>query len=161
MKTRKGYAGTQILLHWLVGVLVVFNYFYSDGMGRALAARLGTAGVRPPPIEPWVHVWVGVTVLALVVLRLLLRQVRGAPEVPGTGMAKAAAIWGHRLLYTLLLVVPALGGLAWFGGLRALGDPHEVLANVLLVVAGGHAVMALVHHYVLKDGTLSRMLRAE
>ncbi len=161
MTTTKGYTAAQIALHWLVGVLVVFNYFYSDGMGRALAAKLGTAGVRTPPIEPLVHVWVGVTVLALVLLRLLLRRVRGAPEAPGTGIARAAAVWGHRLLYALLLVVPMLGGLAWFGGLRALGDPHEVLANALLVVAGGHAVMALVHHYVIKDGTLTRMLRAE
>lgn len=161
MKTTKGYAAAQIALHWLVGALVVFNYFYSSGMGRALAARLGDGGVRPPPIEPLVHVWVGLTVLALVVLRLLLRRFRGAPEAPGTGMARTAAIWGHRLLYTLLAVVPVLGTLAWFGGLRTLGDPHEVLANVLVIVAGGHALMALVHHYVWKDGTLARMLRPE
>jgi cytochrome b561 len=31
---------------------------------------------------------------------------------------------------------------------------------VIMVVALGHAVLALIHQYVLKDGTLVRMMRA-
>ena len=35
---------------------------------------------------------------------------------------------------------------------------HELLAHALLILASLHALAALVHHYVLKDDTLRRML---
>ncbi len=159
MAARTGYSPAQIALHWIVAVLVVFNYFYSGGMGRALAVKMGLTD-RPLTIIPQIHVIVGVSVLVLVLIRLALRASRGVPEAPGAGLARAAAIWGHRLLYALLIAVPVLGGLTWFGEIRALGDAHEILANVLLVVVAGHAIMALVHHYVHKDGVLTRMFRA-
>jgi cytochrome b561 len=79
--------------------------------------------------------------------------------MPGTGWLYAAATWGHRGLYLLLVAVPALGLAAWFGGLRALGDVHQVAANVLMIAAAAHAFMALWHQFVIKDGLLLRMLR--
>lgn len=156
---KSGYGATQIVLHWLVAILVVFNYFYSDGMGRALAAKAKGVAIPPLSIEPLVHVWVGLTVLGLVVIRLMVRKLSGVPPMPGTGWLYAAATWGHRLLYLLLLLVPALGLVAWFGGVRAIGSIHQVAANVLVFAAGGHALMALWHQYVIKDGLLVRMLR--
>lgn len=162
MKTRAGFSGLQILLHWATALLVVFNWFYSDDMGRALRMHLGGAAPnRPLSIDPELHVWTGVTVLALVLLRLLLRAVQGTPPAVGEGWMRRAAIWGHRLLYTLLLATPLLGAAAWFGGVKALGDPHELAANALLWLAGGHAAIALWHHYVLRDRVLVRMLRPE
>ena len=41
----------------------------------------------------------------------------------------------------------------------AVADVHALLANVLMVVAGGHALIALYHQYVLKDRLLLRMMR--
>ncbi len=159
-EARKGYSSAQIALHWIVAALVVFNYFYSDGMGRALAVKMGLTD-KPLTINPRIHVLVGVSVLVLVAIRLALRASRGVPEAPGEGLARTAAIWGHRLLYVLLVAVPVLGGLTWFGEISALGDAHEIAANILLIVVAGHAAMALVHHYVHKDGVLARMLRAQ
>lgn len=162
MKTRTGYSGLQILLHWATAVLVVFNWFYSDGMGRALRVHLdGAASSRPLSMNPDIHVWTGMAVLALVLLRLLLRAVQGAPPAVGDGWIGRAAVWGHRLLYALLLAAPLLGAAAWFGGVRALGDPHELAANALLWAAGVHAAVALWHHYVLHDRVLLRMVRPE
>jgi cytochrome b561 len=40
------------------------------------------------------------------------------------------------------------------------GDIHGFFANVLLILALGHALMALYHQYILKDGLLSRMMKA-
>jgi cytochrome b561 len=35
---------------------------------------------------------------------------------------------------------------------------HEILANTLVILAALHAVAALIHHWVLRDRTLIRML---
>jgi len=37
-------------------------------------------------------------------------------------------------------------------------EVHEVLAHTLMVVAGFHVAAALIHHWVLRDRTLRRML---
>ncbi|MBS0429627.1 MAG: cytochrome b/b6 domain-containing protein [Proteobacteria bacterium] len=162
MKTRTGYSSLQILLHWATALLVVFNWFYSDGMGRALRVHMdGVASTRPSSMNPDIHVWTGLAVLALVLLRLALRAVQGTPPAVGDGWMRRAATWAHRLLYVLLLATPLLGAATWFGGLKALGDLHELAANTLLGVAGAHAAVALWHHYVLHDRVLTRMVRPE
>ena len=45
--------------------------------------------------------------------------------------------------------------------LDRLGDPHALLANVLMILAGGHSLVAIWHQLVLKDGLLGRMFRPE
>jgi cytochrome b561 len=152
-----GYARVQIGLHWLVGILVVLNYFLGEGMEDQLDAKLeGLAYVTP-----W-HVWIGLAVLALVVLRLILRYSLGAPVsggVPGSLTQKLGG-WAHLLLYVLMIGVPVGGAIVWFQGIDALGEPHAVAGNVLMGLAGLHALAALYHQYVLKDGLLLRMMRA-
>jgi cytochrome b561 len=87
----------------------------------------------------------------------------------------------HYLLY-LLLVAQAAIGFAWrwaqghavsfFGLLEIPGpygqlgrptrhvfhDLHENIAWAIVVIAFGHALAALYHHYFLKDRVLERML---
>ena len=41
---------------------------------------------------------------------------------------------------------------------RSVKDVHEVTANALAIIAALHAAAALVHHWVLRDRTLLRML---
>ena len=159
MIQRIGYSGTQIALHWAIAVLILFNYIYSEGMGDALDARLEGIPAGNLEINPQIHVWVGVTVLVLSLIRLALRQTRGVPEAGGTGMMQLAATWGHRLLYALMILVPVMGGLTWFGRIEATGDIHALLANALMIVAGGHALMAIYHQFVVRDGLLNRMTR--
>lgn len=161
MTQRRGYSGIQIALHWAVAVLILFNYIYSDGMGRALDARLEGTPATNLEINPQLHVWVGVTVLLLSLIRLLVRQTRGAPEAGGSGMMQLAATWGHRLLYALMILVPLMGGITWFGRVDATGELHAVLANALMIVAGGHALMAIYHQFVVRDGLIHRMTRPE
>jgi len=160
MNTQTGYSSSQIVLHWATAILVGFNYIYSEGMGEALDARL--EGGAPPTLEilPQLHVWAGIAVLVLVLLRLVLRATQGAPEAAGEGLSGLAATWGHRLLYLLLLAVPVLGLTTWFGGIDATGEPHALLANVIMIVAGAHALVAIFHQFVLKDGVLTRMFKA-
>lgn len=161
MSATNGYSRLQIALHWGVALGVLFNYFVSEGMEDAFDAAVeGEAMAEPAGFGiPGGHVWVGVAVLAMVVIRLLVRLSQGAPDAE-PGFAGLLANWGHRALYLLMLAVPALGAISWFGGIDATADPHTLLANLLMVLAGAHALVALFHQYVLKDGLLARMLRA-
>lgn len=75
MKTTTGYSGIQIALHWLIAILIVAAWFTGEG-GKAATDTVekgGTAGFVP-------HVAIGLAILALVVLRLLVRLGRGAPQ---------------------------------------------------------------------------------
>lgn len=56
-----------------------------------------------------------------------------------------------------MLAVPVLGAIAWFGQTEATADLHVLVMNAMMVVILGHAAMAIFHHYVLKDGVLSKM----
>ncbi|WP_333817972.1 cytochrome b [Tabrizicola sp.] len=156
MKTTTGYSGLQIALHWLIALLIPLAWFSGEGAEDALDAIRdgGTAGFVP-------HVAFGLAILVLVLVRLLVRLSRGAPAAPGVpgSLAVLAADWGHRLIYLLMIAVPLGGVSVWFLGLRV-GDIHALAANLLMLVVLGHALMALFHQYVLKDGLLRRMMRA-
>lgn len=158
MKTTQGYARVQIALHWLIAILIYACYFISDGMGRALRTRLetGQTGFEGNTL----HVWLGMAAAALIVIRILLRVVLGAPgAIPGAPpMAHKAHIWGQRLLYLLMLFAPIPGLVAWYGGVRDAGDVHALVGNALVLIATAHAAIALLHHFVLKDETLTRMV---
>jgi cytochrome b561 len=158
MTDRSGYSTLQIGLHWGIAALILFNYLYSDGMEDSLDGMM-EAGGSPVAMAGW-HVWVGVAVLALVLVRLGVRTLSGVPEPlgdRGSLMVRAAGI-GHLLLYVLMVAVPVGGTLAWFWGVEDAGDLHIYAANALMILAGVHAAASLVHHFLLKDRTLVRML---
>jgi cytochrome b561 len=157
MTARTGYSGLQIGLHWLIAILILSAWWTGDGARMALDAfEKGTA----PGFVP--HVALGLAILALVVVRVIVRVTRGAPEAPGVpgSWQVLAAVWGHRVIYLLMIVVPLGGISAWFFGLET-GDIHGLFANVLMVIVLGHTVIALYHQYIVKDGLLRRMMRAE
>lgn len=157
MKTTQGYSGIQIALHWLIAVLILVAWLSGEGAEEAMEAveNGGVVGFVP-------HVAFGLAILLLVVVRILVRLSRGAPTAPGTpgSLSVMAADWGHRLIYLLMVAVPLGGASVFFLGLEV-GEIHSLAANILMLVVLGHALMALYHQYVLKDGLLRRMMRAE
>ena len=82
---KTNYSSLQIGLHWATALLIAANYFISDGMGDALDAHIEGAAV--PGWTPVWHVWAGTTLLALVVLRLIVRWASGAPDAAKPGVA--------------------------------------------------------------------------
>lgn len=129
------------------------------------------------------HFQLGLLVLVALVLRVLWRVVSPAPApepTPYDPWANRLAALGHLALYALLAIIPILGILTVWArgrgvmvfGLYELTSPwaidpnarktikglHELAANALLIIAGLHAVAALVHHYLWHDRTLTRML---
>lgn len=168
------YSRFEQALHWATAVLVVAAFVYGPGGSEARvysAAR--DAGRR-------LHETLGLAVLALTAIRLAWRAFDVRPDPPPVarwmGLAASAV---QALLYVLLLAVPltAIFG-AWLGGPpvtwllgdvgpwiaeshatgAALASVHEWLGDAILWVAGLHAVAALYHHFVLRDGVLLSML---
>ena len=127
------------------------------------------------------HMWIGMTVLALSIVRLVWRSAAPAVEpVPGTPTIRLLAKAAHVALYAALLLLPVVGLLAAWGKGRSvtlfglmpllppfpidkdlggrLEDLHGLAGHAVMILAGLHAAAAIVHQWVLKDGTLGRML---
>lgn len=65
--------------------------------------------------------------------------------------------YAHSLLYLLMLFVPAVGLVAWFGQVESFGELHVIAMNLMLALIGLHVAGALFHKFVLRDDTLERM----
>lgn len=164
------------LLHWVIVLLLL--------MLSTIGLLLDSLPVSPKYF--WVfdlHKSTGLTLLALVVLRIGWRLYAGAPRpLPGTPtwQARVASIT-HWLLYALILAMPLSGWLydsasglrplRWYGlfevpklsapdeGLRELGHTaHEWLFWVLVALVIVHVAAAFYHHVFQRDATLQRML---
>ncbi len=155
-----GYSARQIGLHWIVFLLVAYQWFTGDFM----ADLFGAAHGGPPAAvnSGWatVHVVVGVAVLALMVWRLGLRHSVGAPPPAKQHPALqwlASAV--HVGLY-LDLTVGAVAGLAAYYLWPSLAGLHHFLMRpVLLLLVVLHVVGALWHRFVVRDDVVTRMVR--
>ncbi|GGH58898.1 cytochrome B [Frigidibacter albus] len=155
-----GYSKPQIRLHWIVALLIVPQFVLHDGISAAWRALRQGQEFAFDPLVP-LHVAGGLLIAALAVWRIALRSRRPAPPLPeGEHPAlKFAAKVTHGGLYALLLGLPLSGAAAWFGGVEAAGDAHEVMKTLLLVLVALHVAGALFHQFVLKDGLMLRMKR--
>ncbi len=162
--------------HWIIVLLI---------LGLAVVGLTLDELPRSPKYF-WVytaHKSMGITVLALMLLRLGWRLYAGAPApVPGTpAWQRAAAALSHWGLYGLAIAMPLSGWLydsasglrpfEWFGLFPmpklvppsesladAAHDWHETLFWVLVALIAVHAGAALYHHLFRRDATLARML---
>ena len=173
--TEQRYGSLSIGLHWLTLLLIVAVYglmefrdiFPKGSAGRDLMKEF--------------HFMVGLLILALVVVRLLVRFGSPSPRIlpaPSPLMLKLGHL-AHLALYGSLLLAPLLGWLLlsaggkpipFFGfelpaligpddGLKGIiKDLHETLANLGYALIALHAAAAIYHHHVLKDNTLTNML---
>ena len=109
------------------------------------------------------HVFGGLLILILVVLRLYIRLKRGAPPLPENEPAvlKFAAHATHWGLYGLLILMPVSGAMAWFGGNLQAAQVHSVLRVVFLVLILLHIGGALFQSFVLKSDVMRRMTRPQ
>lgn len=160
MPSPKGYSRTQIALHWGVALLIVLQFVLHEPIAEAWEViRKGGTAAFDPVIA--LHVFGGLGVLAFVIWRLVLRARRGVPAAVETNAAqKLAAHAVHLGLYALMILMPVSGAVAWFGGVEAAGEAHEVMKALLLILVALHVLGALWHQFWLKDGLMLRMKRA-
>ena len=174
--TAQRYGLVAILLHWLVAATVI---------GLAILGLWMTDLSYYSPYyrsAPFWHKSIGITLAAVLVLRLLWRWGNPRPaHLPNhqrweLGMAAVV----HGLLYLLLFVIVVSGylistakgqGISVFGwfeipasitGLPSQADRagavHYWVAITVLGLAALHALGALKHHFLDRDDTLRRML---
>ena len=172
----RGYGAVAQILHWLTVVLVASAWILGQ-----IGEDLGGDGPRAPGILA--HIFVGLAVLAVLVIRLLWRLQDPKPKPEPTALgpwADRLASLTHYLLLVLLVLAP-LSGVAFrfasgevlpifglfeiaspmSGGratARSVKEAHEAMANALFFLALAHGAAALVHHWLLGDRTLKRML---
>jgi cytochrome b561 len=130
------------------------------------------------------HESLGILVLVLTVIRLLWVAFRpAAPQFPMAAWMHWASRAVQLALWALMLALPATALLALgseahpltlLGGVRInempfianspiaeladWGDVHQFLGDSIMWIAGLHAVAAIYHHLMLKDGVLLSML---
>ncbi len=173
---RRGrYTPTAMWFHWITALL--------------MASILPIAWVMTNMGDnnPWegllytLHKSIGLTIIAVVVLRLVWRATHPAPPLAGRAGAAVALLarTNHWLLYAVLLVMPVSGYLlsatgrfptSYFGLFTVPGlGPHPALHRTATSVhlLGQWFVYALVvlhllgtsyHVVIARDGTLERML---
>lgn len=159
-----GYSKLQIALHWIVVLLIVFQFLAHEGMERSVDAF--ERGQTPEPAAlygAYLHVAAGLLVLACALVRLWLRFTRGVPALPEAEgpLLKLAAHATHILIYALIILIPLSGAAAWQFGIAAAGEVHETLFNVLMLLVAIHIAGALFQHFVLKSDVVRRMVRPE
>ena len=173
--TEQRYGSLSIGLHWLTLLLMIAVYSLMEFRDIFPKGSVGRDAMKE-----W-HFMLGLLILALVVVRLLVRFSSPSPRIePALSplMLRLAQL-AHLALYGFLLLTPLLGWLLlsaggkptpFFGAeLPALMAPddglkgtikelHETLANICYALIALHAAAALYHHHVLKDNTLTNML---
>ena len=175
-----GYGPVAKSLHWATVLLVVIAW--TLGMFGEELSEESAQGSRS-----LTHIWIGLTVLVVALVRIPWRIANPPPKIVATEFGRWLVEWTdpasrlmHYALYGLLVVVPAFGIALQFAqghslplfGLGEIPSPwladkafahsvkeaHEILANLLVILAVFHMAAALVHHIVFGDNTLRRML---
>ena len=190
------YTKTAKVLHWLIAIAIfgmfALGWYMSDlpkEGPKQLAYDLFDWGVytwnlseeaSPRTFYFNLHKSIGVTILALIVIRIFWRLSHKAPAMLASYKAWETKLASgvHRLLYVLMVALPLSGlvmavaskyGVKWFGlefigGLdntplrEAFKETHEIIGVVILLIIIVHILGALKHKFIDKDETLSRML---
>jgi cytochrome b561 len=168
------YDNVAVALHWTTALLVVVQFALAESWDYfAKPTRQSLQSL---------HISLGALLTIVILARLAWRLVPGH-QVPSIelGWVKFASKAVHYLLYLLLVAQVVTGFLfRWaqghpvsFFGLFGIPSPfavmssaarhqfhdiHDKVAWAIIIIAFGHALAALYHHYVLKDRVLMRML---
>ncbi|MCS6946826.1 MAG: cytochrome b [Steroidobacteraceae bacterium] len=173
--TTRRWGAISQALHWLIVVLIVLQYVLAEAADDLPAGPAKLALLAR-------HKSIGVTILALALLRLVWRSSNPTPLLPERmprwerWLARAT----HTGLYVGLFAMPLTGWMmssarnfpvSWFGLVQLpdlvspstatyerMHEAHESIFAVLLALALLHMAGALKHHFIDRDDVLLRML---
>jgi cytochrome b561 len=154
-----GYSALQIVLHWVVVALVLFQLVFGEDMADLFdAVRRGETPSPDAAVWGGLHIWIGFAVLAAVLLRLALRVRHIPPLEEGNRTIARLAQITHIAFYVLLIAMPITGGLAYYLELPVMGEIHEIGKPILIALIALHVLAALWHQFVRRDGLIMRIL---
>lgn len=168
------YTRTAILLHWLIALLVIAQFAWGWWMQTIPKQPVG------PRVDAFnLHKSVGLTILALMVVRIAWRLGHRPPPLPPMPGWQG---WAARTTHVALYVLIVLQGLSGYLGSEVSGYPVKYFGNVLPSWAGKnvalkeicegvhlavsfalaavvalHVLGALKHALIDRDGLLARM----
>ena len=173
--SKTGYGWVAIALHWLMA-LGIFGMF---GLGLYMVELTYYDTWYRGSIE--LHKNIGFLLLLIWMIRITWRWFNTHPDISGTAFEKKAAHYVHLLLYCLMIALMTTGylistadgrGIDVFGLIEIpamsisienqediAGDIHWGLAWSLILMVTLHALAAIKHHFINKDGTLLKMIR--
>ena len=161
-------------LHWLIVIGISLQFLWAWRIDETESIRQQFALVNE-------HKSIGVTVLALVLIRIVWRLFNRPPPFPGSMNAwqRIAATSAHWGLYVLMLTLPVSGwaysaaagyGPEWFGWVdlpalfpaserleAIMYDVHKWTGRLLLALVAVHVLAVLQHAFIKKDGVWRRM----
>lgn len=173
MTDRLHYGTPAKVLHWLVVALLLIQFpigwFMPDVHGG------------PPGTAMMLHISFGLTILAVIVVRLIWRLTHPvAPESSLPAWQRLSSEAVHWLLYAGVLAATLSGWLftsyrgwsvSYFNlfplpmlaaknpvAIKQIDGWHQIAEWTLLVLIGLHVAAALVHLFVYRDGVMQRML---
>jgi cytochrome b561 len=173
LNTGAYYGPISKFLHWVIAVLALLmlalSYFIGDIPNKIMQG-----------IAFNFHKLIGLSILALMVLRLIWTLINPKPALPLN--TKAWERWAertvHYLLYFALVLMPLVG---WIGAVAGGHPPrwgetklnlpipqsewlddlafniHNKLAIVIIALVSIHIVAALYHRFIIKDNIFQRM----
>lgn len=173
--TKSSYGLVSIALHWLVAVWLIGLFILGLYM-----VDLGYYDDLYKTGPLW-HKAMGILLGGVMLLRFLWRSFNPKPEITGSKPVKKAAEVVHGVLYLWVALVIVSGYListadgraidvfGWFSVPALIteipnqediaGVIHWYLALGLMLLAGAHALAAIKHQFIDRDGTLSKMLK--
>lgn len=170
------YGLASIVMHWLIAVGVYGMFALGYWM---VGLTYYSSWYRTAPD---IHKSVGLTLLALMIVRVVWRYSSSgpAPLASHGRLTRLATKAGHGVLYVGLFAVMISGylistadgrGIEVFGWFEVpalvtsipeqadvAGLIHEYLAWALVIFSGLHALAALKHHFIDRDATFKRMI---
>jgi cytochrome b561 len=161
------YSNTAVAFHWVTVALVVAQAIVGFGFHRF------SEGPLRAELFTW-HKTIGPIILLVTLARLWYRLKNPPPPFPPElpQWERIAAVWNHRLFYTLLIAMPLVGLAAISGGAEEpttrlvggipfplipgiskglgdiLGDIHMLAAWLLVLSILIHVAAALKHQFV-------------
>lgn len=174
-QSTKRYTKTAIILHWSIALLLVLVI----GLAYLLDAFPDESQQFATVIG--LHKSIGITILALSLLRLAWRFLNKPPQLPASTPAwqRWAAHAMMFLIYALTIATPLLGwamssadghATSFFGMFNLpnllgeneniaeqLEELHELFANVIIGLAGLHVLAALKHQFIDQDSLMDRI----
>ncbi|MDG2356573.1 MAG: cytochrome b/b6 domain-containing protein [Paracoccaceae bacterium] len=157
----KNYHFGQIILHWLIAVLVFYQYVSSNGFSDDKLNKCKNSELASVECDFFAsHYQVGLFIFGLMILRVGMRLYFGAPmlsnKVPS--IIKVLGKISHLALYLLVIAMPITGLLGWYVDSGTVLPIHKGLSNVLLSLILIHICAVGFHEGVLGSSLIQRMV---